>query len=536
MAAEKKQLKAPEVPDSPALKMERWADGKINVGMITMIEPSNLPLNAMQLVQNARVRFDITSRRPACKIFVPAKPDSNAVLALVFIKDKLGNSQTLRVTKSTISKLTSGSWFPYTITPALTGTDSDRFQFVDILDEFISANNGADPIQKINQATHTVVPLGNAPAYRYITGFYNRVVGAALRGINEAQVGWSGDGNAAEFDPLVDETAGSAPLVESPSDLSDFLKGIFGFTNVMAVLREKSVWLATKQPIPTNPFYFYSAVPGIGCDCPFSAQMISNGLAWLDRRTKTVYAYSPGGVIDAIGRPIEKTLLDDVDNVDTVFASFDNEFNEYTVYIPTTGSDYVKAWTFNFNTKAWTYNEYYQITSAHSTELVIGGMLIEDLEGVIEDLEGTIEDLSDSELLSNARTYGRADGTIMMEDPTVNKDAEYAGFPAGVPFNTILVSKVFKIPSNDIYIAQAVIEYKAQNAGDIMKLEYSKNDGKTWVTYKTIIPTMFDQSVLFIFKKMFRARRFTWRLTSDAPGLEITGYEVWVYPSGASRR
>lgn len=525
-------------PQIPNLAMEKFAEGRINQGMVTMIDPADIPPGALQLIKNATVRFDRTSRRPGSILLVPEKPDSQPVLRMAFIKKKDGSPYTVRMTPQHIYTMGAGAWSEIVFAAGLHGSERDRFNTADVLDTFCFTNNGADEVQTIDFAAATGGPLGNAPKYRYFTGFYNRGVGFARKDTNEVEVGWSGDGNIVQWDPLVDETAGNEPLLESPDDLSDFIKGGFSFTNLMIILREKSIWHGQKQPIPQNPFYISSAVPGVGCDCPFSAKVVGVGqLAWVDRRTGCVYAYSPGSLPEAISRNIEKTLFSNVDDPDTIFAAYNPIPNEYTVYIPGVGSNFVQAWTYNFRGKAWAYNEYYGLTSADDTELAIAGTTVDQLGDVaIDDLVGTVDDLSPTSEIITSRAYGRNDGTIMLEDINEDLDAPHTDYPLGVPFDTLITSKAFTVPEDDIYIAKIVIEYQANRSGTF-KIEYSKDGGATddsWRVGKTVKPTRLGKPTLLIYRKVIKARRFAWRLTTTAGLFETLAYEVHVYPSGQS--
>lgn len=519
------------------IPMQKFAEARINQGMVTMVDPADIPTSAMQLVKNATVRFDRTARRSGSILLAPVKPDGNPVLKLAFIKKKDGTGYTIRMTPTTLHLRGVGVWTP--IVGALAGTIKDRFQTAVVLDELIFSNNGANNIQKVDLVASTFGNLGNAPAYRYITGFYNRAVGFARRGVNEIELGWSADGIATEWNPATNETAGSSPILESPSDLSDFGTGLFGFTNVMILLRERSIWLATKQPIPQNPFYLTTAVPNIGCDSPYSACLIDDGVAWMDRRTGTVYAYVPGSQPEAIGRPVEKSILDNIDDPATIFSSYEPTFAEYSLFIPQVGSNYVIGWTYNRRNKAWAKNEYYAISMVEDTDLATGGVTIDGLGDVpINELIGNIDDLSPSQTIVTTRVFGRTDGTIAQNDFEATSDAPVVDFPAGAPYTTQLVSKAFNIPEDDIYIAQINIEYQS-NRGGTFKLEYSKNGGATeasWRTAKTITPKILGEPRLLIWRKLVRARRFAWRLTTTSGLFETLSYEIHVYPSGKSTK
>lgn len=524
----------------PDMQMAKFAEGRVNGGMITTIDPADIPSGALQDAKNALVRFDKTARRPGSVILTPTKPNSNTIMKLSSIKRQDGVAYTFRFTPTTVHSRQTSSWtaFPFTTT-ALIGTADDRFETAIVLDEFVFSNNGANVVQQIDFLNGKYKALGNAPAYRYICGFYNRVVGAALRDENEVRIGWSGDGDITEWDPAVNETSGFSSLVDSPADLSDWITNIFAFTNVLVVLREKSVWVGTKQPIPTQPFYFVNSVPGYGCDCSYSAAIVGEGLAWLDRRSRTVYAFAPGGQLEPIGRPIENRIVDNIDDPKTVFGSFDPFSNEYTIYIPAVGG-VVNAWTFSFRSKTWTRHEYKHITSADVVDLAEGGVTIDQLGDVpIDDLPGTIDSLSPSSNIVPIKTFGRDDGEIAVEDINANTDAPYSpDFPSGIPYETLVVSKCFTVPEVDMYIAEIVLEYQAV-LGGTFTIEYSRNGGATddsWHTAKTVTPTILGEPRLLKLRKTIRTRRFAWRVITNAGRFEILAYEVHVYPSGKSKK
>jgi hypothetical protein len=521
----------------PDLQSFKFAEAVINKGMITMIDPADIDTGAMQLIKNATVRFDRTSRRPGSVLLLPAAPNGEPVLKLASIKTKDNTSYTYRFSPTEVYSRGSVAWT--LLTGVLAGGPRDHIQTAVVQDQLIFTNNGADPIQVIDPLLASFGPLGNAPAYRYVTGFYNRALGANSANQNEVEVGWSGDGNIVEWDPSVDETAGSSPILESPADLSDFITGLFSWTNIGVLLRERSLWTIQKQAIPQNPFFFSTAVPGIGCDSPYSAQIIGTSIGWLDRRTGTVYAWTPGQMPEPIGRPIEKSILANVDDPQAIFSSYDPIQNEYSICIPQAGSKYVNVWTFNLRNKTWAQNEYYALTVIDDLDLSTAGLTIDQLGDVpIDQLTGTIDSLSPSATVISTRVYGRDDGTLAQAEINTDMDAPHPDFPAGIPYDTILTSKAFEIPEDDIYIAEIRIEYESQRGGSF-DLEYSKNGGATtnsWKLAKTVTPTVLGEPRLLVMRRMIKCRKFAWRLTTKAGLFDVLSYEVHCYPSGKSTK
>lgn len=521
----------------PGLEPVAFAEATLNKGMITTLDPADIPNSALQVAKNVTVRFDRTSRRPGSILLVPVKPNGNPILKLASIKKKDGTTYTVRFTPPGLHNRGLVAWTP--ITGALAGTVRDRIQTAVVQDELIFTNNGVDYIQKVDFTLNSIGRLGDAPKYRYITGFFNRAVGAARRDVNEVEVGWSGDGNIAEWNSAVDETAGSSPILESPADLSDFITGIFSWTNVGVLLRERSLWTIQKQAIPQNPFFFSTSVPGIGCDSPYSAQITGTAISWLDRRTGTVYSWVPGSSPTPIGRPIESTILANVDDPQTIFSSYDPLVNEYSICIPQAGSKYVNVWTFNLRNQTWAKNEYYALTSIDDVDLATAGLTIDELGDVpIDQLTGDIDSLSPTSKIISTRVYGRDDGSVGQIDVNADTDAPDTDFPTGFQYETQMVSKVFTLPDTMESVAEIRIEYESKRGGTFT-LEYSKNGGATpesWKLAKTVTPRILGEPHLLIMRKVIRCRRFAWRLTTKAGLFDTLSYSVHVYPSGESTK
>jgi len=533
-----KTVNPERMPAADNMKMEKFVEARVNLGMITQIDPSDIPTGALQLAKNATVRFDRTSRRYGTVLLTPIKPNALTVLKTLFIKKNNGSPYTLRFTPTTVHSRQAAGWSPYTTLAALTGTVSDRISTAFVLDNLVFANNGADEIQLVNFAAETHADLGNAPKYRYVTGFYNRVVGAALRGVNEVQIGWSGDGNIAEWNPITDESSGNSPLVESPSDLSDYITGVFGLSNVLIVLREQSVWVGYKQPIAQFPFNFQAAIPGVGCDAPHSATVILGGVAWLDTRTAGVYAYTPGGELDRIGQNVESEIIKNVTDPKNIFGSYNPVFNEYTVCIPQVGSTLVRAWTYNFRTKAWVFSEYDSITSLDDTDLGTAGTTIDQLVGSIDNLQGTIDSLSPTAVNISTRLFGKNTGDILLENPNADRDAQLTPTSAndGLIYETVLATKTFNIPEVDTYIAQVRIDYRPIKQCTLT-LEYSKDGGDTdgsWKVAKSVTPVLINKTQLLIFNKNIKTRKFAFRVRASNGLFELVAFEIHVYPGGKS--
>ena len=530
----------------PAIKLQKLVTSRINKGMITSIDSAEIPREALQLAKNAKVVFDKTSRRDGLAAFTDGEyegpPDTSPILKLSFLKHPNGTGHVYRFTPDSIHDLQT-LWNPITQTVPLVGTVSDRFNVATVFDVFAFTNNGANAAQWIDSTLDVSDDLvdnyfeyGEGAEFRYCTGFYNRIVLAALREQNEILLAWTGEYGSKltdkhgleDLDPLVNETSGFSPLVDSPSDVGDFITGVFGLTSVMVILREKSIWLATKQASFTNPFNAYSAVPGVGCDSPFSAKVTRYGLAWLDRRSRTVYHYTPGGTPEPIGRPIERNIISNITDPSIVFGAYDPIEDTYSVCIPAVGSDIVRVWTYYFQAQAWTYNEYVDVSSFDTVELLTGSISIDDLLGTMENLVGTFDELSPIVPGISQRIFGFTDGSLALPNPDIDTDV-------GEIFATDLISATFMAPGDDIYVANVVVEYTMRIPGDL-EFWYAPDGGvdasTSFILGDTFTPTVLNKPQIFTFKRVVHSRRYAFAIRASNGQFDILGYEVWVTGSG----
>lgn len=509
-------------------QLRPFASARSNVGMITDLDSIDLPNEALVEALNARVRLDGVSRRLGGAIWTPAKPDSSPVLLLVVFKKKDGTKIVVRFAHNSINKRGVGAWTLLTTGTALTGTVTDRFQAATILDE-LCFTNGVDRVNKVNAGVTTYDPIAAAPKAKYITGFYNRLVVANYNvdGGNPAafaDVGWSADGNVTIFDPLVDPSAGRGPLVESPSDLGDYITGLFGGTNVLVVLREFSVWIATKNPVASNPFNFQCVVPGIGCNVPNSAVVTPGGLIWYDTTTKSVWAWSLGSSPERISfGKVEKEIARGITDPNLMFASFSGRNLEFALCKPVSGSSLVQKWIFNLTTKGWSFDEIEGITSVNDIQYGPTQITVDDLQGTVDQLVGTVDSLVAGGIVLTSHIMGKSDGDALEETDNLDIDGL-------ANYTTRITSKDFKMPVVEEYVTGLKFEYECEKVGTLT-LSYSKNRGQTYITVKSKTMKL-GKGQLLLFSRHVRCRHFRWRLESSSGLWSLTDYEVYTYPGG----
>lgn len=515
----------------------KLVESLVNQGLITSADPADIPNGALTYALNARVRYDKTQRRSGRTLLTPAAPDANKVLEFALFKANDGTTRVYRFTRNSINLRGDSSWTAYTAGTggSLTGTDDDRFQVVVVFNKMFSAN-GVDKIQFLDTVAAQFKEAGtNAPKVRYLTGFYNRLVGAYRVEVTEANgpvsLVWCADGDTTKWpnDASPDPSSGQSPLVESPSDLADFITGVFGFTNVLVVPREKSIWLANKQPSASNPFFAYAAVPGVGSDCPYSIAMFPGGIAFVDTLSSTVWAYSIGGSVERIGEPIESDLTKAISDPKKIFGSFNFTDAEYSIGVPLVGTNTVRVWTRNFRTKSWVTDEVENLSLISDIDSPFVNVLsFDELAGTFDGLTGTFDQLVSTLPPGRpARYYGFTNGVIHEESASASSDA-------GSSFTFDIQSKEFVAPDVDVYFAEIRVDYLADQSGNLT-LYYSKDSGQTWKTARTITTAQNKRSIIRHARHV-KSRTLRWRLTATSGQIKILGYEIHIYPSGSTRK
>ena len=509
----------PQIPEERVV-----AEGRVNAGMVTIVDAADIPNNAVLLAKNVRLRYDALERRPALTPHSPAKPNSDKILKLASFKDLAGNLKTYRFTASNVYKRNASSWS--LLTGTLNGLATDRIQVASVKDTIVFTNNGADEIQKLDSAGTSYAQLGNAPKYKYVAAFYDRILGAHRVGGGNlgVEVGWSGLGVYDEWDGSVDISAGNNPLLDDTSGLGDLITGIYSFTNVAIIPKERSIWIATKNASGQNPFNFVNRVPTVGFDVPYSISPILNGIAGLDLRTGTVWAYRDDN-LERIGTNVEKDIIRSIEHPDYVFSSFNYRRNEFTIYLSSSTSTVVKAWTYSFNTPGWVYDEYDNINSIDEVDLNLKRFKVNDLIGKVNNLLGKVNALGG--LTSNGlfRLYGKSNGDIDEETDVLSDD------------EAEIVSKIYTTQSFDDTVNKQFYKFSILAVPCIVKLWCSKNGGKTWILLKTKTFNSLteDGTELLTFIKNIYSRQYQWKLTCSAGQFQFKEYTLKSVAGGESR-
>lgn len=540
-------VQPPQAPDPIQLLSEVRVDG----GMNTYSDSADIPNNQLVLAKNVYVDGDKLVRFDGTIVYENPPPIDSLLLEtsnhFILLEDDgqidlQGEEQSpvniiypfqrfdgstifLRFTQATIYRKGISSWEQ--INPAVdayTLAIGSRIRVLPFNDRFFFVT-GQEEIYEIDFNTNTYDFLGNAGAYKYITGFFNRIVGANKYDEstpNPTLVAWSGDLNFGEWDPSIDISAGSAPLLEAASDFADPISGLFGFASVMLILRERSLWTAQKRPVASNPFLFQAAFPFVGCDTPNSAVQKRNGIIWYDYRSNQVYDYTLGDRPREVGDAIRNEIKPKIANKETPIGSYNAITNEYTLTIPSSNTETTFAYVLNLNNGAWTERTINNCSCIYSFDSTTSVILIEELAGTIDDLSGTIADLGEITTLPPATFYGMNDGGVLISSP-VDTDA-------GATIESILQSKIYKTFDRQISITRLRFTYIPYRAG-AFDIEYNKGHG--WTQYKTVT---FDLDQLGIRSRIactkhVRAREYQWRIRSIAGNFATLDYSIDITPS-----
>lgn len=519
---------------------ELLAEALLNGGMTTDFDPADMPNNKSPFILNARVRRDKTLRRNGQSQFLDRKIDSREISAVIPFRIGSNTNYFVRVTDFDVQFITNSVLDSWTILAGnkISGRLTDHAV---VLGELILAD-GIGRLQLADLDLATLADLGpNAPTAKYVTGFSERAVAANGGSSSSASetVYWSGNRNLPVWDTLEDISSGQKRLDTSPRVQVDPISGIFGFSSVMVVPRENSIWLATQNPVASDPFRFFRSVPGVGTNLPGSIAIGRELLMFIDSRMRDIVVYRPGQNIETIGLAVRNEMFRSFVDADSMFSAYLTSEQEYYVGFQIDGV--VRIWCYNFITQAWTFDEVPDCTSLDVVDQFSPYTSFDDLTGTFDGLidgtgMGTFDELSVTPIEIPTLVYGFGNGDITKEDPTLDDDRHEGaveGTPIITPFTFELQSKEFKKPKDDITVTRIELEYQCTIDADMI-LQYSKNGGIEWTTAKVVLLKTGPVQI-FKFKKQLRARRLMWRVTSTQGKFDLLGYELDVITDGESR-
>jgi len=495
-------------------------EARINGGMNTYVDPADLPNYQVVSARNIEIKADRARKRYGSEVITPTKPNSDPVLLYTQFKRFDGSTVNLRFTKNKIYRQSVGAWTEITSGSPFSISNTTRIRITTLNDRFFFSV-GNKEIQEINFSANTYAALGNAGKYKYICGFFNRLVGANLydsTSPNPVMVGWSGDLNFSQWNPVTDLSAGSTPLVEASTDFADPITGLFGFASVTLILRERSLWTVTKRPVASNPFQFQASYPFVGCDTPNSASQKQNGIVWYDSRANQVYDYTIGNDPIPIGNPIREELKSKITDLSAIMGAYDPINNRYHLLIPSSLSNDTYEYVFDYETQSWVENVRTNVVSVSSLDASAPTLTIDFLSGTIDALVGTIDSLTNTSISPPTLYYGLNSGDILKSTNTLITDN-------GSSFSSYIISKIYTAGRDDLQIARFSFRYKVVRSGD-WTLYVSRDAGQTWesVYTETISSADVGKRKRATVAKNIRTPEFSWKIEMTSCNIEILEY------------
>lgn len=503
-------------------------------GMNTFLDSSNLDPSQYTSLQNVFIRTGRLSRRYGTSAITPTKPNSNQVMKFYGTQNYAGNILQFRFDSTTIYSRATLAWTQLTSSggaPAPSGGLYDRWRVCTIDDRIFATNNGVNPLLELVIATDNYQPVGDAPSFKYIATVANRVIGANLTkpygggNPNPNWLGWSGDTNFTEWNTTVDVSAGFDILLDAIPARSDFITGLLGYESTLLVMRSESIVLGTLLQSATNPFYFYIAVPNIGCDSPDTLASTSYGCIWYDNKTRMVYEYMIGQQQpQPIGLPVAESIANQVVDNTKIFGSWDSLRQEYQLCI-TLGNS-TNIWTYSKRTNTWWFDVIPLVSSVDSVQFSSSAVTINDLVGTIGAQVGTIGGFS-SGINNQSRFYGLSSGDILMSDQSQTKDNNQV-------YSTIISSKNFENIEIDVYWKRIRFEFNVAVATN-MGISFSKDNGNTWTLYKSVNLSPGNTRQIIICNKNVKSRQIMWQIVSNSGQWDLVRYEVFGTQGAPSR-
>ncbi|MCP4902610.1 MAG: hypothetical protein GY906_37070 [bacterium] len=462
------------------------------------------PPGSWGLLINARSRRRYLERREGTRTYAGII-GSNRVIGLftAFLQE---NTWLVRTTKATI-KISSeeGIW----IDCPGPGFQSERQQDATTSLNWMFITSPTDRLKYVdfNAKIHARVP--GAPTARFCEAFADRIVVANIKSPSGGQVGtniaWSANGDPFEWDPLVNESAGSDFLESAPSDQGDEITGLHILGDSLVILRERSVWLAVRQGIASAPFRFLSLISGVGCDLPHSSVKIPGGLMWADRATNGIYLMAPGGLPQKISSAIRPLLFRGLLKTPWVKGTYDRFWNEYHLGMTVDLNQFTGVhnlpievdpetinltWVYSIETKSFQFDM--GPNGVSTLSVGVGGedeIQIDDLVGTIDaqipdpndplkpNPSGVVDDWgSDLEALSSV-FKGTVDGKVLIQEG----DRDYDG----TPVEMIAESQNLGGDMSGWVLKDSRYSMRAPLGGRVL-IDYS-NEDRRWGKRRTIV-------------------------------------------------
>lgn len=498
-------------------------------GMVTSAPRQGHQPNSFYLLRNGRTRDYWTGRRPGTAE-VLSRPsglsgDEYLILGLVGYFTEGGDHYIAAVRPTSVQYSRSlDGWVELAGLPN-TIDGAGRADFAQMFDWMFIANP-ENRIHYIDIPSSTLKEVENAPRARFITSFAERIVSGNIRaflgGPVETRVHWSANGDPLDF--VEDDSAGFVDLITNPSDTGDAITGLFGLERSMVVLRERSVWLATRQAVAISPFRFDAVIAKFGCDLPHTAVQIPGGVIWADYQTQGVYVYQAGGAPQRISGPIDDQLFEGFQLMTTLEAPYIpqgayEQFNqEYHLGLPTSdGTKWLtRTWTFSFQRNAWGYDDSPEVTAISQSPQLVDRVMIDELVGLIDGLVPVIDDLSPGGITQPDVYKAEPGGRLLRQSYDFNGDWD------GDSFEWEAISQDLGAP----FQRRTMREFQAKIEAPVSchVIGETSNDRQNWRNTRTTTMTGVDTEQVAPINRAQTGKNIWWRLRSNRGQPRLTGW------------
>lgn len=496
---------------------------KLDKGINIALDPLDIELDFLSYGLNGRIRDGQLQRRAGYNSTssFATKPDSNRIVGFGTTKRFDGTQRYIRYTPSTIHIASGASSWTALTGSALGGGVNDRFQQIVVQNRIFFHNNGVLPLQEINVAGNSYAQIGNSKRYKWYVPIYNRIVGLNLVGAspNPIEIGGCGDLNYSEWDPNVDLTAFADPVLDSQGGYGDFIYWGANLNDRLLILRERSIWLGTPQPISSRPFRWQQLIPDFGSSLTYSAQVIPGGAIWYDLRRESFYLYRLGDTLPTdIGTVLGGEITTQLSDVESCWSTFDPFNWEYKFGFIPAGSNITKIYVYNLLNNTWMLDEITNCSGIFNGTIPVNLNVIDSLTGTINSLSGTIDSLSGSGARGQ-NVAGLTTGELLSESIVGKIPTNYND--NNVAFVSDWRSKLFEFPATDMYVNTLEFEYTYSGVGGgTFTIEYSTDGGTTFNVLRTItIPIITSSTNTRKFvraSKNIKCRNFMWRVVTDS--------------------
>lgn len=517
----------PDLPPTGSVEAQQLG------GMVTAPPRALRPTGSGLVVRNARCRDYWVGRRPGTSVYIE-KPDEFPVHGIVTVYLPNEVVWLIRITDRNIWGTRSlDGWYEFSsVGMPLTGTSHIR---TTQMYGYMIVATAHTKLISIDLNKQSYDEIEQAPRARFVTSFADRIVAANIldAGTGSSRVMWSKNADPFIWDPLEHESAGQEDLISSPSDTGDDITGLFAMRNTMVILRERSLWVASRNPVAIAPFRFEALSVGIGCDLPYSAVRVQDAVVWADYRTSAVWMYTPGQPPQKISDTIRNVLYDDLKNFSWAEGAYDPNENEYHLGLSVSEDENVihKVWVYNFNTGQWTYDDGPEVItlgqSLEMTDLVFIDELTGDIDDQIVDLNdplkpnptGVIDDWSGPEVRGTGIFKGTADGNIL------HQSYDYGSDWNGEWFLYEYSAQNLGSFSRRRTLASVLVACEARAGGHANILLSIDND--LWFNEVTLnLDPVPREQVVRIGASPITGNNLYWKLTSFIPGFKMTYWAV----------